>query len=175
MTNMAVQQQACCARTPLPPATRAAAAPPPPPSLRYPLPLHRPTWTGPTSTTASSLNHTLTLTNTPPPPPTRMDWTDVHYRQLARLISRHTWLWTEMVVDRTILHAAPLDKWLWFPPEQHPIVLQVGGVWGAGRGMCVCLGGWWVGGGLQLQRRAAAPHRAARVSGVWGLCYIQTG
>lgn len=30
----------------------------------------------------------------------RMDWTDVHYRQLARIISRHTWLYTEMVVDQ---------------------------------------------------------------------------
>jgi tRNA-dihydrouridine synthase A len=29
-----------------------------------------------------------------------MEWTDVHYRQLARLISKHTWLWTEMVVDK---------------------------------------------------------------------------
>jgi hypothetical protein len=26
-----------------------------------------------------------------------MDWTDVHYRQLARIISKRTWLWTEMV------------------------------------------------------------------------------
>ncbi|KAI8464838.1 MAG: dihydrouridine synthase-domain-containing protein [Monoraphidium minutum] len=56
-----------------------------------------------------------------------MDWTDVHYRQLARLISRRTWLWTEMVVDKTILHAPQLGRFLWFPPEQHPIVLQLGG------------------------------------------------
>lgn len=56
-----------------------------------------------------------------------MDWTDVHYRQLARIMSKHTWLWTEMVVDKTILHAPRLDEHLWFPPEQHPIVLQVGG------------------------------------------------
>lgn len=40
----------------------------------------------------------------------RMDWTDVHYRQLARLISKHTWLWTEMVVDKTVLHTTVLDK-----------------------------------------------------------------
>lgn len=32
-----------------------------------------------------------------------------------------------MVVDKTILHAEPLEKWLWFPPEQHPLVLQLGG------------------------------------------------
>jgi tRNA-dihydrouridine synthase A len=65
----------------------------------------------------------------------RMDWTDIHYRQLARIISKRTWLWTEMVVDRTVLNAEPLDKWLWFPPEQHPIVLQVRACWpGAGPG-----------------------------------------
>lgn len=56
-----------------------------------------------------------------------MDWTDCHFRQLCRLISRRTWLWTEMVVDKTIIHSPQTDKWLWFPPEQHPIVLQLGG------------------------------------------------
>jgi tRNA-dihydrouridine synthase A len=56
-----------------------------------------------------------------------MDCTDVHYRQLARLISRRTWLWTEMVVDGTILHAHGLERFLWFPPEQRPLVLQLGG------------------------------------------------
>lgn len=56
-----------------------------------------------------------------------MDWTDVHFRQLARLLSRKVWLWTEMVVGNTITHTDNLDSHLWFPPEQHPIVLQVGG------------------------------------------------
>jgi tRNA-dihydrouridine synthase A len=56
-----------------------------------------------------------------------MDWTDVYYRQLARMISRHTWLYTEMVVDQTLLHSPFTDKFLWFPPEQHPIVCQLGG------------------------------------------------
>lgn len=31
-----------------------------------------------------------------------MDWTDNHYRTLARHISRHAWLYTEMVVADTI-------------------------------------------------------------------------
>ena len=56
-----------------------------------------------------------------------MDWTDVHYRQLARMMTTHTWLWTEMVVDKTIIHCPNPDLHLWFPPEQHPIVLQMGG------------------------------------------------
>jgi tRNA-dihydrouridine synthase A len=33
-----------------------------------------------------------------------MDWTDNHYRTLARLISKHAWLYTEMVVAETIVH-----------------------------------------------------------------------
>lgn len=56
-----------------------------------------------------------------------MDYTDLHFRQMSRLLSKRTWLWTEMVVDNTIIHTDQLDKFLWFPPEQHPIVLQLGG------------------------------------------------
>lgn len=56
-----------------------------------------------------------------------MDYTDLHFRQLTRLLSKKTWLWTEMVVDNTIIHTEQLEKFLWFPPEQHPIVLQLGG------------------------------------------------
>ena len=33
-----------------------------------------------------------------------MDWTDNHFRFLARLLSRHAWLYTEMVVDNTLRH-----------------------------------------------------------------------
>lgn len=56
-----------------------------------------------------------------------MDWTDVHYRQLARIMSKHTWLYTEMVVDSTLNHNLDHDRFLWFPPQQRPIVCQLGG------------------------------------------------
>ncbi|KAG8083380.1 hypothetical protein GUJ93_ZPchr0015g6669 [Zizania palustris] len=57
-----------------------------------------------------------------------MDWTDNHYRTLARLISRHAWLYTEMVVAETIVHQKDnLDRFLAFPAKQHPIALQIGG------------------------------------------------
>ena len=42
--------------------------------------------------------------------PPRMDWTDVHYRQLARLLSAKAWLYTEMVVDATLLHNPDTDR-----------------------------------------------------------------
>ncbi|CAD7700124.1 unnamed protein product [Ostreobium quekettii] len=56
-----------------------------------------------------------------------MDVTDVQFRHLARLLSRHTWLYTEMVVDQTIRHNPVTDRFLWYPPEQHPIACQLGG------------------------------------------------
>ncbi|KAL4198387.1 hypothetical protein AMTRI_Chr03g45610 [Amborella trichopoda] len=57
-----------------------------------------------------------------------MDWTDNHYRTLARLISKHAWLYTEMIVAETIVHQKEnLDRFLAFSPSQHPIVLQIGG------------------------------------------------
>ena len=40
----------------------------------------------------------------------RMEWTDLHFRQLVRMLSRHTWLYTEMVVDKTLLHNPLTDK-----------------------------------------------------------------
>ncbi|GAV86065.1 Dus domain-containing protein [Cephalotus follicularis] len=57
-----------------------------------------------------------------------MEWTDNHYRTLARLISKHSWLYTEMLAAETIVYQAQnLDRFLEFSPEQHPIVLQIGG------------------------------------------------
>ncbi|KAL9677148.1 hypothetical protein QQ045_005375 [Rhodiola kirilowii] len=57
-----------------------------------------------------------------------MEWTDNHYRTLARLISKHAWLYTEMIASQTLVHQKDnLDRFLAYSPEQHPIVLQIGG------------------------------------------------
>uniref|UniRef100_A0A5B7BMY3 Putative tRNA-dihydrouridine(20a/20b) synthase [NAD(P)+]-like isoform X1 n=1 Tax=Davidia involucrata TaxID=16924 RepID=A0A5B7BMY3_DAVIN len=57
-----------------------------------------------------------------------MEWTDTHYRTLARLISKHAWLYTEMLAAETIVYQkGNLDRFLAYTPEQHPIVLQIGG------------------------------------------------
>ena len=57
-----------------------------------------------------------------------MDVTDRHYRNFMRRLTRRTQLWTEMVVDDTILHQEHnLDRFLYFEAEQHPIVAQLGG------------------------------------------------
>lgn len=33
-----------------------------------------------------------------------MEWTDNHYRTMARLVSKHAWLWTEMLAAETIIY-----------------------------------------------------------------------
>ncbi|XP_010534243.1 PREDICTED: uncharacterized protein LOC104809852 isoform X1 [Tarenaya hassleriana] len=57
-----------------------------------------------------------------------MEWTDNHYRTFARLITKHAWLYTEMLAAETIVYqAGNLDRFLAYSPDQHPIVLQIGG------------------------------------------------
>lgn len=55
-----------------------------------------------------------------------MDWTTRDYRYLARLITRHTLLYTEMVVAQAIIHG-DRDRFLAFNEEEHPVALQLGG------------------------------------------------
>jgi len=50
--------------------------------------------------------------------------TDRHFRYLARLLSRHAVLWTEMVHADAVTHNAAL---LHFDRQEHPVVLQLGG------------------------------------------------
>lgn len=55
-----------------------------------------------------------------------LDWTDTHYRYLARQITRHTWLYTEMVHAGAVVYgdaARFLDK----NDCEHPLALQLGG------------------------------------------------
>lgn len=61
-----------------------------------------------------------------------MAWTDVHYRSLARILTRRTLLYTEMIAAPTLLHAATgsaeaLAALLAFPSSHHPIAVQLGG------------------------------------------------
>ncbi|MGA7801184.1 MAG: tRNA dihydrouridine(20/20a) synthase DusA, partial [Gammaproteobacteria bacterium] len=55
-----------------------------------------------------------------------MDWTDRHCRYFLRLISRHTWLYTEMVTSGAVLHG-DRERLLGFDPCEHPVALQLGG------------------------------------------------
>lgn len=55
-----------------------------------------------------------------------MDWTDRHCRMFHRQISRHTWLYTEMVTTGALLHG-DVSRHLDFNDEEHPVALQLGG------------------------------------------------
>ena len=55
-----------------------------------------------------------------------MEWTDTHFRYLARLLSKRTLLYTEMVTTGAILHG-DRDRFLAYNQEEHPIALQLGG------------------------------------------------
>jgi tRNA-dihydrouridine synthase A len=55
-----------------------------------------------------------------------MDWSDRHCRLFHRYISRHTWLYTEMVTTGAILYG-DLGRHLDFNEEEHPVALQLGG------------------------------------------------
>lgn len=55
-----------------------------------------------------------------------MDWTDRHYRYLARLISKQCLLYTEMLTTGAILHGDQ-RRLLDFSAQEHPLAMQLGG------------------------------------------------
>src|SRR5690606_34267343 len=68
-----------------------------------------------------------------------MECTDRHFRFLARLISKHTRLYTEMVTAPAIVHGKK-EHLLGFSAEEHPVALQLGGSDPAELERCAALG-----------------------------------
>lgn len=57
-----------------------------------------------------------------------MEVTDRYYRTFMRHLTKHTKLYTEMVVDDTILHQRHnLERFLGYDEVQHPVAIQLGG------------------------------------------------
>mmetsp|Transcript_12597 Transcript_12597/g.18840 ORF Transcript_12597/g.18840 Transcript_12597/m.18840 type:complete len:443 (+) Transcript_12597:93-1421(+) len=57
-----------------------------------------------------------------------MAWTNRHFRFLIRQMTAHTKLYTEMLVDDTLIHQKHnLTRFLGFNPSEHPVVVQLGG------------------------------------------------
>lgn len=54
-----------------------------------------------------------------------LDWTDRHYRYMARLISKHQLLFTEMVTTGAIIHGK--GDYLHYNEQENPVALQLGG------------------------------------------------
>jgi tRNA-dihydrouridine synthase A len=55
-----------------------------------------------------------------------MEWTDRHCRYFLRLISKRTFLYTEMVTAEAVLYGDRM-RVLGFDPAEHPLALQLGG------------------------------------------------
>ncbi|QMT32434.1 tRNA dihydrouridine(20/20a) synthase DusA [Alysiella filiformis DSM 16848] len=55
-----------------------------------------------------------------------LDWTDRHYRHMARQITRHTWLYTEMIHAGAVVHGDP-QRFLAKHECENPVALQLGG------------------------------------------------
>jgi tRNA-dihydrouridine synthase A len=55
-----------------------------------------------------------------------LNWTDRHCRYFLRLLSKHVWLYTEMITTGAILHGHA-ERFLDFSEEEHPVALQLGG------------------------------------------------
>lgn len=55
-----------------------------------------------------------------------LDVTDRHFRYFLRLLSKQTWLYTEMVVDQSLIYGDK-QRFLAFADSEHPVALQLGG------------------------------------------------
>jgi len=55
-----------------------------------------------------------------------MDYTDRHDRYFLRIISKKTWLFTEMITTNTLLHG-DAQRFLKYNQSEHPLALQLGG------------------------------------------------
>lgn len=55
-----------------------------------------------------------------------MDWTDRHCRAFHRVLTRHALLYTEMAVDKAVIHG-DRDYLIGFDPAEQPVALQLGG------------------------------------------------
>ncbi|MBR9825572.1 MAG: tRNA dihydrouridine(20/20a) synthase DusA [Alphaproteobacteria bacterium] len=55
-----------------------------------------------------------------------MDWTDRHCRAFHRVLSRRALLYTEMAVDKAIIHG-DRDYLIGFDPAEQPVAIQLGG------------------------------------------------
>jgi len=71
-----------------------------------------------------------------------MDWTDSHYRCFARLLSRHTLLYTEMVTTGALIYG-DRERFLRYNPAEHPVALQLGGSDPAELARCASMGADW--------------------------------
>ena len=97
-----------------------------------------------------------------------MDWTDRHCRFFLRLITRHAWLYTEMVTTGALLHG-DVPRHLDFDPAEHPVALQLGGSDPAALAQCAALGEHW--GYDEINLNVGCPSERVQ-TGSFGACLM---
>lgn len=97
-----------------------------------------------------------------------LDWTDRHYRYFARLISRHTWLYTEMVTTGALLYG-DVERHLRFDEAEHPVALQLGGSDPAELAQCARLAQQW--GYDEVNLNVGCPSERVQ-KGAFGACLM---
>lgn len=97
-----------------------------------------------------------------------MDWTDRHCRMFHRQITRHTWLYTEMVTSGALLFG-DVPRHLDFNDEEHPVALQLGGSDPADLAKCAQLGEQW--GYDEINLNCGCPSERVQ-KGAFGACLM---
>ncbi len=97
-----------------------------------------------------------------------MDWTDRHCRTFHRQITRHTWLYTEMVTTGALLHG-DVPRHLDFNEEEHPVALQLGGSEPADLARSAKLGEQW--GYDEINLNCGCPSERVQ-KGAFGACLM---
>jgi tRNA-dihydrouridine synthase A len=97
-----------------------------------------------------------------------MDWTDRHCRVFHRQITRHTWLYTEMVTTGALLHG-DVPRHLDFDDCEHPVALQLGGSEPADLAASAKLGQQW--GYDEINLNCGCPSERVQ-KGAFGACLM---
>jgi len=97
-----------------------------------------------------------------------MDWTDRHCRLFHRQITRHSWLYTEMVTTGALLHG-DVARHLDYSDEEHPVALQLGGSDPADLAASAKLGQQW--GYDEINLNCGCPSERVQ-KGAFGACLM---
>src|ERR1700730_5366088 len=97
-----------------------------------------------------------------------MDWTDRHCRSFHRILTRHTWLYTEMVTTGALLHG-DVARHLAFTPGEAPVALQLGGSEPADLAHSAKLGEQW--GYDEINLNCGCPSERVQ-RGAFGACLM---
>lgn len=97
-----------------------------------------------------------------------MDWTDRHCRVFHRQITRHTWLYTEMVTTGALIYG-DVARHLDYSEVEHPLALQLGGSEPDDLAKCAKLGEQW--GYDEVNLNCGCPSERVQ-KGAFGACLM---